>query len=103
MTEKNGAKEKIMNEPVVRIWCIGPDGTEYFAAHSRKELIKMYIEMVGREQQEEDFAAHCEEVPQSCLDDEFDWTDEEGRKVKTTWRKQIECALIPGQISTSYN
>lgn len=86
----------------VRIWCIGGDGTEYYAAHSEEEMRQFYVWLVGKEDAERDMADHFSEVPQSAMDVEFDW-DDDGKKIKTTWRKQVEGAHIPCQISTGYN
>jgi len=89
----------------IRVWCIGPDGTEYYAAHSEAEMRQFYIEMVGKEQAEEDFAADFTEVPSSKLDEEFDELDESGKVIgRTTWRKRIAVETrIPTQIASGYN
>lgn len=87
---------------LVRIWCIGGDMTEYYVAHSEEEMRQYYISLVGKKEAESDMADHFAEVPQSAMDVEFDW-DDDGKKIKTTWRKQIENALAPCQISTGYN
>jgi hypothetical protein len=100
---ETGNTQTVEDNRPVRVWCIGPDSTEYYAAHDEAELRKMYVEMVGEEQAAEDFAAYCVEVPQSAMDEPFDWTDEDGRRIKTTWRKQINDAYVPCQISTGYN
>ena len=113
MLYKNrGPKGELLGEPIrvsaqkkpkVRVWCIGPDQTEYYAAHSFKELRNFYVELVGEEQTKEDFKAHCKEVSQSCLDDEFKF-NREGETITTTWCELIEeCDSLPNQISTGYN
>ena len=87
----------------IRVWCIGPDGTEYYAAHSEEEMRDFYVGLVGKEEAERDLAEHFEEVPQAALDVEFQF-DEDGNKIMTTWRKLIDSAItIPTQISTGYN
>jgi hypothetical protein len=100
---ETGNQQVVEDTRPVRVWCIGPDETEYYAAHDEAELRQMYVEMVGEEQTVEDFAAHYQEVPQSAMDVEFDWTDEDGVRGKTTWRKQINEAYVPCQVSTGYN
>lgn len=86
-----------------RVWQIGPDGTEYFAAHSEEEMKEYYRTMLGpREKQlaEHDLKHHFEEVLD--LDTEFDFEDD-GEKTRSTWRKIVETgAKLPCQISTGY-
>lgn len=87
----------------VRIWCIGSDGTEYYAAHDEAEMREFYIGMVGKSQAEEDFAACFKEVPDSQLDESFIYYDDEER-MRTTWRELIsQKMVIPTQIATGYN
>jgi hypothetical protein len=90
-------------DPRVRVWCIGSEKTEYYAAHSEEEMRQFYIEMVGKKHAEEDMAAWFQEVPESELDTEFD-LGEEGNHVKTTWQKLIQLhETIPAQIKTAFN
>ena len=85
----------------IRVWQIGPDGTEYYAAHSEQEMREYYLNIVGREMGEEDLRDYFEEV--TGLDIEFDFNDD-GEKKRTTWRKLAEkCDELPCQISTGYN
>lgn len=100
---ETGDRQILDDSRPVRVWCIGPDQTEYFAAHDEVELRQMYVDMVGEEQTNEDFSAHYEEVPQSAMDALLDWTDEEGRRIKITWRQIINEAYVPCQVSTGYN
>ena len=86
----------------VRVWCIGADRTEMYAAHSEEELRTMYVEMVGEDQTVEDFAEYCEELSPEEMDAEIDFNDD-GKIIKTTWRKVAEGGRVPAQISTSYN
>ena len=86
----------------VRVWIVGGDGTEYYAAHSEEELRAFYIRMVGAEQAELDFADGLEEVQQADMEAEIEM-DDDGEKRRTTWRKELEGAAIPSQISTGYN
>lgn len=89
---------------IIRVWCIGPDRTEYYAARSEAEMREYYTALVGKETASEDFADYFEEVTDEELDYEFDFQDEERGAIKTTWRK--EAALyseLPVQIGTSYN
>lgn len=58
----------------VRVWQIGTDGTEYYAARSEEEMKAFYFVM-----------------------------DEDGKEVKTTWRKLAESSTLPCQISSGYN
>lgn len=87
----------------VRVWCIGPDKTEFYAAHSEEQMREFYLEMVGRKHAEADFAAYFQEVPESELDTEFDLGGE-GNPVKMTWRKLIQLhETIPAQIKTAFD
>jgi len=87
--------------PKVRVWCIGAENTEYYAAYSEEEMRQFYIEMVGSKHAEEDFAACFEEVPVSELDVEFELV-EQGKHVKTSWLKLIALhESIPALIRTS--
>jgi hypothetical protein len=89
-----------VNKPV-KVWQIGPDGTEYYAAHSEEEMKKYYREICGSEEHcEEDLREHFEEI--TNLDAEFDFNDE-GEKKRMTWRKLAEDQELPCQISTGYN
>lgn len=85
----------------IYVWQIGPDGTEYYAAHSEEEMKAYYREMCGSEDHcEEDLRDNFEEVD---LDQEIDFNDE-GKVTRTTWRKVAESAgKLPTQISTGYN
>ena len=85
----------------IKVFCIGPDETEYYAANSKEELRQYYIQLVGAQQAEEDFA-NFREIPKSELDVEFEFNDD-GVKRRTTWRKEIAGAKVPCQISTGYN
>jgi hypothetical protein len=90
-----------MTDKPVRVWQIGPDGTEYYAAHSEEEMKQWYRENVGDESAEGDLRDYFEEV--TDLDAEFDFNDD-GEKTRTTWRKLAEDqAHLPTQISTGYN
>lgn len=91
-----------MSEEETKIWCIGADRTEYYAAHSEEEMRQFYIGLVGKQQAEEDFEGCFEELAESELDAEFEM-EEDGEKRKTTWRKELIGAHIPCQISTGYN
>jgi hypothetical protein len=83
----------------VRVWQIGPDGTEYYSAHSEEEM-KKYYRSLGTDTCEEDLRDHFEEV--TDLDAEFEF-DDDGERSRTTWRKLAESMPIPTQISTGYN
>lgn len=91
-----------MAEKPVRVWQIGPDGTEYYAARSEEEMKAYYRQIVGDDEScDEDLRDHFEEVKD--LDAEFDFNDD-GEKTRTTWRKLAEDqAHLPTQISTGYN
>jgi hypothetical protein len=83
----------------IRVWQIGPDGTEYFAARSEEEM-RAYYALLS-DTAEEDLRDYFEEV--SDIDAEFDFNDD-GEMKRMTWRKLAEeCAELPCQISTGYN
>jgi hypothetical protein len=84
----------------IRVWQIGPDGTEYFAARSEEEMRAYYT--LQSDTAEEDLRDHFEEVEN--MDAEFDF-DDDGEKKRMTWRKLAEEHLgcLPCQISTGYN
>lgn len=87
----------------VRVWQIGPDGTEYFAAHSEAEMRAYYRLNSDPDTCEEDLRTCFEEVSGLDLDREF-YFDDDGEKTKTTWRKLAEeCSHLPCQIGTGYN
>lgn len=88
-----------MAENIWRVWCIGSDRTEYFAARSEEEVRTLYIGMVGDEQATEDFEACFLEV--TDYDKEFDF-DEDGTKIRTTWRKLLDDVTTPTQVSSGY-
>ena len=90
----------------VRVWCIGSDGTEYFAAHSEEEMRQYYIDLMGtggRDQAEDDLLNYFDEVPEEELDVEFNFNND-GTLERTTWRKLVAEEIdVPTQISTGYN
>jgi hypothetical protein len=91
------------NEAVktIRVWQIGPDGTEYYAAHSQEEMKAYYRQNYALDTCEGDLRDYFEEVQN--IDAEFDFNDD-GEKRRTSWRKLAEeCASLPCQISTGYN
>lgn len=89
------------NVPTIRVWQIGPDRTEYYAAHSEEEMRAYYRLNSDPATCESDLADEMQEVIN--LDEEFVF-DDDGEKVKTTWRKLAEsCGTLPCQISTGYN
>lgn len=88
------------DETVIRVWQIGPDGTEYYAARSEEEMRAYYRTLTEPELADEDLKDHLEEVTE--LDSEFDFNDD-GDVKRTTWRKLAEeCGELPCQISTGY-
>lgn len=88
---------------VIRVWQIGTDGTEYYAARSEEEMKAYYRELCGSEDHcESDLRDHFEEIPAEQLDAEFDF-EEDGKMIRTTWRKLAEQCDSPSQISTGYN
>lgn len=96
----NVPKRELAEEPF-RVWQIGPDGTEYYAAHSEEEMKAFYREMCGTEEHcEEDLRDYFEEV--TDLDAEFEYNDE-GRVERTTWRKLAQRSKLPTQLSSGYN
>jgi hypothetical protein len=93
-----------MNDKPVRVWQIGPDGTEYYAAFSEEEMKKYYRELCDTEDHcEDDLRDEFEEVTGAGLDIEFNFNDD-GQVEKTTWRKLAESFRehLPCQISTGY-
>jgi|ERR1700733_6382708 len=106
VSELSGKGEsKTMTEPLpVRVWQIGPDGTEYYAAHSEEEMKRYYRALLGpgnRGDAIHDLKHNFKEV--GDLDEEFEF-DDDGEKKTTTWRKLAESAgVLPCIISTGYN
>lgn len=90
-----------MSEPI-RIWCIGDDGTEYYAAHSEEEMRSYMIETLGREEAERSMEERFEEVPDSEMDAPFQFNDD-GEMRTTTWRQLAAEGIVPRQVSTGYN
>lgn len=90
-----------MSDETVRVWQIGPDGTEYYAAHSEEEMKAFYRGICGMEEHcEDDLRNHFDEV--SDIDAEFDF-NEDGQTVRTTWRNLAEQSKLPTQISSGYD
>ena len=85
-----------------KVWCIGPDETEYYAARSETEMKEYYISLVGEQQAKDDFEDHFELVPESKMDAEFDFHPENGDVTQTTWRKLLRDAILPSQVSSGY-
>ena len=83
----------------IRIWCIGSDGTEYYAAHSEEEMCKWYIATVGAEMADEDLREYFRELSPEEMDAEVIFGDE---RAVTTFRKLAEACELPTQISTGY-
>jgi len=85
----------------VKVFQIGPDGTEYYAAHSEQEMRDWYAKTVGGPEAAEDLQSYFEEV--TDIDVEFNFSDE-GKERRMTWRQLVlECDELPCQISTGYN
>lgn len=92
-----------MSDLQVRVWQIGSDGTEFYAAHSEEEMKDFYRELVGTEDYcETDLRDHFEEVPAAAMDAEVEFNDD-GKIIRTTWRKLAASASLPTQISSGYN
>lgn len=90
-----------MTDSAIRVWQIGPDGTEYYAAHSEQEMREYYKTLVDEETWTEDLRDYFEEV--TDIDKEFNFNDD-GEHRKTTWRQLAqECTALPCQLSTGYN
>lgn len=84
-----------------RVWQIGPDGTEYFVAHSEEEMKAYYRLNSDAETCESDLRDEFQEV--TDLDETFAMNDD-GKETQTTWRKLADSATqVPSQISTGYN
>ena len=82
----------------IHVWQIGPDGTEYYAAHSEKEMREWYSTLTDTA--EIDLRDYFEEV--TDIDSEFDFNDD-GEMKRMTWRKLAEdCSELPCQLSTGY-
>jgi predicted house-cleaning noncanonical NTP pyrophosphatase (MazG superfamily) len=88
-----------MSEPI-KVFQIGPDGTEYYAARSEEEMREYYKTLTDTA--EEDLRDYFEEV--TGIDVEFDFNDD-GEIKRMTWRKLAEehSDFLPCQISTGYN
>lgn len=85
-------------DDTIRVWQIGPDGTEYYAARSEQEMRDWYQTITDTA--EEDLRDYFEEVDD--IDREFEFNDD-GEVRKVTWRKLAEeCAELPCQLSSSY-
>jgi len=85
----------------IRVWQIGPDGTEYYAARSEKEMRAYYRHNSDPATCESDLREEFHEV--TDLDEQFEFNDD-GEKKLTTWRELAESAgVLPCQISTGYN
>ena len=86
----------------VRLWRIG-ESSEVYAAHSEEQVKAYMTKILGEEEARGCIADLFEEIPESDFDIELPWTDENGIKSKSTWRRQIaEYKTIPCQISTGY-
>jgi len=84
----------------LRVWVIGSDGTEVYAAHSEEEMKQYYREMCGTEEYcEEDLRDNFTEI--TNLDAEFEFNDD-GNTITTTWKKLAEESHLPCQLSTAY-
>lgn len=84
----------------IRVWCIGSDGTEMFAAYSKAEVRK-YYRSLGTPECEDELKNYFSEL--SDIDRRFRFKDGNGKTVVTTWREiAAECDL-PAQVGTSYN
>ena len=87
----------------IRVWCIGGDGTEYYAAHSLEELGQFYLDLVGWQQLLEDVSSGFRELSKAQLDAKFDFSEEDGTVRRTSFRKLAKDAKLPNQLSTGYN
>lgn len=86
--------------PEIKVFQIGPDGTEYYAAHSEEEMREYYKGLVDEETATEDLRDYFD--PVKNIDEEFDFNDD-GENKKTTWRKLAEeCVELPCQLRTGY-
>lgn len=82
----------------IKVWQIGPDGTEYYAARSEQEMREWYAGI--SDTAEEDLRDYFE--PVEDIDTEFDFNDE-GEMKKTTWRKLAEeSSELPNQLASGY-
>lgn len=89
-----------METQTIRVFVIGSDGTEVYAAHSVEEMAEWYRKLMGKDA-EEDLGDYFQEL--TDIDSEFDF-DDDGTKVKTSWRKlAAERHDLPCQLSTAYN
>ena len=88
-----------METQTVRVFVIGSDGTEVYAAHSVEEMAGWYRKLMGTDA-EEDLNNYFQEL--TDIDSEFDF-DDDGEKTKTSWRKLAEGRDLPCQLSTGYN
>jgi hypothetical protein len=86
----------------MRVWCIGSDGTEFWAARSEEEMRECYIAEVGESQAKEDIEDGFDELSDERMDEEFDFNDN-GKTVRTTFRKLAEKAEPGSMLSTGYN
>lgn len=86
----------------VRVWQIGPDGTEYYAATSELEMWEYYVDLVGYTQAREDFDDESTyELEPEEIDSVFTFNDD-GELIATSWRQLAEDSVLPAQIGTGY-
>ena len=82
----------------VKVFQIGPDGTEYYAARSEEEMREWYKTI--SDTAEEDLRDYFEEV--TDIDTKFQFNDD-GEVRSVSWRDlAMECAELPCQLSSSY-
>jgi len=83
----------------IKVWQIGPDGTEYYAARSEQEMRDWY-RLHSPDTADEDLSQHFEEVED--IDSKFEFNDD-GEIRKVSWRELAEeCAELPNQLSSGY-
>ena len=75
-----------METKTIKVFVIGSDGTEVYAAHSVEEMAASYRELMGQDA-EDDLDNYFREL--TDIDSEFDF-DDDGEKKKATWRRLAE-------------
>lgn len=85
----------------MKLFRIG-EHSEVFAANSADEAKSFYRSLVDDDEAAEAFNDLFEEIPAAELNAAFEWTNDDGEKTMTTWRKQIEGVDAPCQVASSY-
>lgn len=87
-------------EQEVHVYCIGSDGTEMYAAHSREQMEEWYRKISHNA--EEDLRNHFSEI--TDIDRPVTFKNEEMGYLETTTYRQLALESdLPTQLATGYN